>query len=348
MLKSAIKRGSLTLSKQLGLSARVGMSNWRRQRLLVLCYHGISLSDEHEWNPALYITPQRLEHRLDLLRQHRCTVLTLNDAVERLYRNDLPERAVVLTFDDGYFDFLGCALPLLRAFGYPATVYLTTMRCEHNFPIVNLFVSYILWRCRSRALDGTDVPGLGAGEFPLSTVAQRAWVVDSIDAELKRQKLGRPEKDKVAGLVAHRLGLNYEELARSRVLTLMNSTEVADVSRRGVDIELHTHRHTIPEDPRLFRDEIVQNRTRIQAMTGKRPRHFCYPSGCYFPSSLPVLASEGVVTATTCAPGLVSRSTNPLLWPRFIDTMRVSDLEFEAWLTGPASWLARTPSVLPA
>ncbi len=38
----------------------------------------------------------------------------------------LPERPVVLTFDDGFADFHGEALPLLRQYGFTATLFVTT------------------------------------------------------------------------------------------------------------------------------------------------------------------------------------------------------------------------------
>jgi peptidoglycan/xylan/chitin deacetylase (PgdA/CDA1 family) len=126
----------------------------------------------------------------------------------------------------------------------------------------------------------------------------------------------------------------------------MNPDEVRAVAkapRPRIDIELHTHSHQTPEDPALFQREIVENRRRIEEMTGRRPKHFCYPSGVYRLPYLPVLRSEGVVTATTCEPGLVDRTTNQLLMPRFVDTMRVSDEEFQAWLDGAAAWFAKAP-----
>ena len=67
-----------------------------------------------------------LQRRLEVLRRLDCSVLPLGEALARLYRGELPPRAVALTFDDGYFDFKARALPLLRRFGYPATVYVTT------------------------------------------------------------------------------------------------------------------------------------------------------------------------------------------------------------------------------
>jgi peptidoglycan/xylan/chitin deacetylase (PgdA/CDA1 family) len=346
VITTAVRRASLSLSSHLGLTDRLASSLWRRQRLLVLCYHGISLSDEHRWHPHLYLSQTVLSARLEMLRRHHCTVLPLGEAVERVARKDLPDRAVVITFDDGYYDFRARAFPLLREYGYPVTVYLTTMRCEHNYPIVHLLLSYVLWRCRDGTLDGRGLPGLGHGCYPLGTAKQRAAVVAAVDAESRRAKLSRTQKDQGLAQISERLGFRYDDLVASRILTLMNPAEVAEMAGAGVAIELHTHGHRTPEDPELFRREILENRSRIEAMTGRRPIHFCYPSGCYRPAYLPVLASEGVVSATTCEPGLVTSVSNPLLWPRFVDTMGVRAGDFEAWLSGTAALVARPPAAV--
>ena len=52
-----------------------------------------------------------------------------------------------------------------------------------------------------------------------------------------------------------------------------------------------------------FIDEIETNRRKIEAVTGKYARHFCYPSGNYDMRFLPWLADLGVRSATTCDPG---------------------------------------------
>ena len=55
----------------------------------------------------------------------------------------------------------------------------------------------------------------------------------------------------------------------------MNPDEVAKVSREGVDVELHAHRHRRPLDRDLFRREISDNRKAIEQLTGRTPVHFC-------------------------------------------------------------------------
>jgi len=333
-----LKQSSLTLSKQVGLSGWVAHSAWRRSRLLILCYHGVALEDEHLWEPELYVSAAHLAHRLALLHRAHCTVLPLGEAVERLYRNDLPERAVVLTFDDGYYDFMARAWPLLHAHGCPATVYLTTARVDHNFPIVNLFASYALWKARDRVLRGDGIPGL-AGEYPLRSAGARHRVVRELNGAIGQMNAG--PKDLIVRQLVQRLGLDYDALIASRVLTLMRPDEVARLSGAGLDVQLHTHLHRTPENPDVFVRDVLENRDRIEAITGARATHLCYPSGVYRAAYLPALRREGIVSATTCDPGMVARTADPLLLPRFVDTSRVSDIEFEGWVTGIASCLPR-------
>lgn len=342
---SPLKRSAFAVSERTGFSTRVGQSSWRRQRLLILCYHGISLRDEHEWDPLLHISPATFARRMALIESHRCHVLPLGEAIERLYAGELPDRSVVLTFDDGFYDFIAGADPVLKAYGYPATVYLTTQRCEHNFPIVRLFASYVLWTNRHRVLAGHDLPGLGDEQYPLATPEQRGLVLSRLEAGMPSWRPAA--KDDVMRELARRVGVDYDAFRADRLLTLMNPNEVTALAATGVDFQLHTHRHRTPEDPEVFANEVALNRERLERMTGKTPTHFCYPSGRYRAAYLPTLRDAGVTSATTCNHGLADASAEPLLLPRFLDNERVSDEEFQAWLTGPAAWLPRLRASVP-
>lgn len=310
-------------------------SRWRNQRLLILAYHGVSIDDEHEWNPALYVTAADLDERLRLLRQMRCAVLPLEEGVSRLYAGTLPERSVAVTFDDGYHDFGVRAHPLLQEYGVPATVYLTTLRCGVEFPMFTLACSYVLWKARGiRA----QVPDVRLEPLDLRSARGRADALAAAAAAATGARLSLAEKDQLVQRIASRVGVDYAAVTARRLLTIMTPADVTRLSEAGVAFELHTHTHNAPSDRAKFLAEIEMNRARIQAMTGRAARHFCYPSGHYRPEFAPWLAAAGVTSATTCDPGLASMTTSPLLLPRLVVTSTIGRTEFRAWLSG-AAWL---------
>jgi peptidoglycan/xylan/chitin deacetylase (PgdA/CDA1 family) len=62
-----------------------------------------------------------------ILREEGYTGVTLSDGLRAIQRPQPgTTRPVVLTFDDGYCDFLTCAVPVLQRHGFKATMYLPT------------------------------------------------------------------------------------------------------------------------------------------------------------------------------------------------------------------------------
>ncbi|MDB4881979.1 MAG: hypothetical protein JWL95_745, partial [Gemmatimonadetes bacterium] len=60
--------------------------------------------------------------------------------------------------------------------------------------------------------------------------------------------------------------------------------------------------------------------------------------GVYRPEFLPWLGEAGVISATTCDPGIASPKSAPLLLPRLVDTSHLSALDVEGWLTGMSAF----------
>ena len=85
----------------------------------------------HRFGDARYastnIAVEVFAQQLELLRTKEYTVLPLGDVVDRLAQGtSLPERCAVLTVDDGYESFLTGAMPLLRRYGYPVSLFVST------------------------------------------------------------------------------------------------------------------------------------------------------------------------------------------------------------------------------
>lgn len=58
----------------------------------------------------------------------------------------------------------------------------------------------------------------------------------------------------------------------------MTLSEAAEISRNGMDVQLHTHRHRLPGEKRAFLHKIRRNQELLEAATGKRAVHCCYPN----------------------------------------------------------------------
>jgi peptidoglycan/xylan/chitin deacetylase (PgdA/CDA1 family) len=339
MLKK-LKQTTLRSLKTVGVSTMVHNSRWRRERLLILAYHGISVLDEHEWNHTQYMPADVFRLRLQQLKDSRCAVLPLPEAVERLYRNDLPDRAVAITFDDGTADFYARAFPLIREFEVPVTLYLTTFYTHYQRPVFDLMISYLLWKGRKESLCLKSLTNEDATLNLSSLDAQESARV-AILRFAHQQNFSAEEKDELGQKLARSLNADYEFLLAKRIMQNLAPAEVTELAAGGIDIQLHTHRHRTPNDRKLFMREIEDNRQSIHALTGKHATHFCYPSGAYRRAFLPWLKEAGVVSATTCEPGFASAAADRLLLPRVLDNPALSPIEFESWLTGVSAALPR-------
>jgi len=339
MLKK-LKQTTLASLKGSGAFKLVENSRWRRQRLLILAYHGISMDDEHLWNPAQYISQELFRARLNLIAESGCTVLPLAEGVRRLFARDLPERSIVLTFDDGTYDFYLRAYPLLKEFNYPATLYLTTFYSQYNRPVFDVACSYLLWKGRERSLDLNGLVGQDV-HFNLLSERERTKAFEQIKQFSQEQKFSAAEKDNLLATIAQKLGVDYDNMVSRRVLQLINPAEVKSLAADGIDVQLHTHRHRTPTERELFLKEIEDNRNVITEMTGTSPSHFCYPSGVWSRTFLPWLSEAGIESATTCEIGLATPQSHPLLLPRLVDVSGLSPIEFEGWVTGISTALPR-------
>jgi peptidoglycan/xylan/chitin deacetylase (PgdA/CDA1 family) len=335
------KNTTLAGMRAAGGFERIANSSWRRQRLLILCYHGVSLHDEHEWNSSLFMSPAFLRRRFEILRDGGYEVLDLGEGVSRLRAGTLPPRSVVLTFDDGLHDFLAKAVPLLEEFGFPATNYVASYYAVKQRPLLNITLQYALWHGRERIMKAHSFDGQH-NDLVLSDPAQRQALFDLLFRHSETLADDRAAQHEWLGEVVTKLGADWQGILERRLFHLMSPEEMAETKRRGFDLQLHTHRHRTPLDKALFLDELRENRRIVEASTGQAANHFCYPSGKTDPAFLPWLRELGVETATTCVADLARSDDDPLLLPRFTDTMGQSELVFESWLAGVGALLTRS------
>jgi len=286
------------------------------------------------------MSPDLFASRLTTLSQSGCNVLSLGEALLRLKQGTLPPQSVVLTFDDGYFNFYQYAYPILRRFNYPATVYQTTYYVNVRQPIFHLVTSYLLWKSPRKTLDAKPLIGT-TRHWDLSTQENIASANFEIWKFAKSAGMCIGELQQLVERLADFLGVDYAEISNRRMFELMTKAELSQMVGAGVDFQLHTHRHRVPTSKELLLKEFEDNKQVLAEIGQPDAVHFAYPSGVYRPELFPWLSEFGVLSATSCESGLASRKSNLVCLPRFVDTSQTSPLEFEAWLCGIRRFLPR-------
>ncbi|MEA3004433.1 MAG: hypothetical protein QOH81_3221 [Sphingomonadales bacterium] len=306
--RMAFKQKILKLAASAGFA--VAARRATRRQLRILCYHGLWVTPVHDYGDCTFIAPEQFEARMKRLKRSGLPVLPLGEAVERLADGSLPDTAVVITIDDGWVSTLTHALPVLEAYGLPATLYATTWYAGRDLPVVNVAVDYLRQAGGRRDVD----PAAQTAEIEALPVAQRLAALRRFGAEM---------------------GVDEAWLER-RQFNIMSAAELAEAERRGLDVQLHTHRHIeIDRQVDALPRELAENRAFLAAALGEREfLHFCHPSGTNHPRARALLAASGIRSATLVTEGLNRPGADPLALRRFLDGRRVSDVEFDAYLSG--------------
>jgi peptidoglycan/xylan/chitin deacetylase (PgdA/CDA1 family) len=260
-------------------------------------------------------------------------------------KGSFPDGAVAITIDDGFYSVFHCAMPVLKRHAFPATVYVTSYYAQKRNPIFRLAVQYIFWKTREDEIDTAGLKLRISGAFPLQPDEKKNEIMWEI-IHFAETHLEEPERCTLASELGKRLGVDYGNFQRTRGLSLMSSVEIHDLATAGLDIQLHTHRHRLPEAQNLVEQEIKQNREFLEPLTGKRLQHLCYPSGVWSKQHWAWLDRFGIISATTCDPGLNYLRTPLLGLRRFLDGENIAPIEFEAELSGFSDLLRSLRAVL--
>ncbi len=192
---------------------------WNRSRIIFLCYHGVTKSStplQHD-PKGLHVNHERFAKQLAYLRK-RYNIVPLDEylAAAAAHRK-LPNYSLVVTFDDGFRNFLTAAAPLLAENNIPATVFLITdhtgsqngdRRSTEWAPEDDL--RYLSWNEARELSDKYDV------EFGSHTCSHsRLLTLSPIETE---RELLDSFKDLVANLNLTRPSLSYPKGEYSEML----------------------------------------------------------------------------------------------------------------------------------
>jgi peptidoglycan/xylan/chitin deacetylase (PgdA/CDA1 family) len=96
----------------------------------VLYYHSVDPSEANE----VTISPSKLKEQLKFIKDSGYTTLTMAQLNDYLINNKpIPEKSIMITFDDGYMDNYNNAFPILKELQMNATIFVITSGIDDGY-----------------------------------------------------------------------------------------------------------------------------------------------------------------------------------------------------------------------
>ena len=194
--------------------------------------------------------------------------LPLVEAIDRLHTGTLPNRAICVTFDDGYADNELYALLILKKYAIPATVFVSTGFLNGgrmwNDSVIEVF--------RNFDGDELDLGELDLGCYSLQSNPQRLAAIDSVI-----QRIRHLEPLTRAALV-HEIEKRVTALPGDLMLT---DAQIQSLARNGVSIGAHTVNHPIlcSVSSAIAHREIQDSKSYLEELLQEKIEVFAYPNG---------------------------------------------------------------------
>jgi peptidoglycan/xylan/chitin deacetylase (PgdA/CDA1 family) len=301
------------------------LPGWR-PRAVVLAYHRVGERSLDPWR--LTVDPEIFAGQMETLARD-WSPLSLAELVDGFYRRRLPERAVAVTFDDGYADNLEVAAPILVEHGIPTTLFVATELIDSGGP---------LWwdELASLLLEPAELPptlmlssGNGnqwsippvADDEPVAAVTAQPWEARPgtrlrafYEVWLALRALDAQTRDAALEEIA-----DWADSPRAAERTLLTWEQLRELAALpGFELGAHTLMHPVLPScsPEQAHAEIAGGADRLRARIGAEVEQFAYPFGAWNRRVARLVADLGFRAAYTTDGNAISWSSSPHALPR--------------------------------
>lgn len=300
---------------------------------LILMYHRVAEVGCDPW--GLCVSPPNFAEHLQVLKT-AANVMRLEELAQAHQQGNIPERAVVITFDDGYIDNFVNAKPLLEKYEIPATIFL---------------VSGYIGKDREFWWDEVERVFLSPGKLPATLtlkINDRVYnwdlsqVTEYTETDYQRDRHLSAWQGKKGSRQAifysvwetlQPLPNQQQKLALDHILQWsqkspnarhdyrpMNSDEVQKLISGGlIEVGAHTVNHPFlsAHGETDQQEEIAQGKTDIEKLLGRTITTFTYPFGAYNRTTVPLVKNLGFTCACSTEALPVWWKCDPYQLPRF-------------------------------
>jgi peptidoglycan/xylan/chitin deacetylase (PgdA/CDA1 family) len=203
---------------------------------------------------------------------------------------------VAFTFDDGWGDNYRVAFPIIREYGVPLLIFITSGLVGKNAPF---------WPEQVIALMRAMQPSRHDAEVTAFIEDLKKCVPEERERRLTKLREQANEQ-----------GISFTP---TEVDGTLSWPEIAEMDRAGIRFGSHTQSHLIltTAQPDTVRQEVLESKAAIESALGERCDTFSFPNGNWSPETRRILAEAGYKLAVTSDPGAWTATCDPLSIPRF-------------------------------
>lgn len=310
--------------------------------LRVLTYHRIAKVTRYRYLNARLISasPDMFGRHMRFLSTHY-NVVHLDQVLEAAAGGrSLPRRAVLITFDDAYRDFLEVALPVLHAHRLPATLFVPTAypgRPDRAFWWDRLHRCFADPRRTEITVERFGIEGPDA-TMPLRTVEERSVALRTVSERFK--KLGHDDGMRMVDTLCAELGDTERHYD-----SVLSWEELYHLTSKNISLCAHTQWHPLLTRVSAERahTEIVGSQNDLQREIGSVYPVFSYPDGAHDDGVVDIVRRAGFHLAFTQRDGHNSLQRTNLLrlcrtnvTPR--TTLPILRLRMQSWFARVDRW----------
>jgi len=254
------------------------------KRLLILMYHRVLPKGDSRLNseePGMYVTPETLDMHLHELTKV-VTFIGIEDWLNLAKNKQLKDTLYcAITFDDGWADNYEFALPLLKKYQVPATIFLATNYIGSNTTF---------WPERLYGL----LNHLKVDNNP-KLLTNLNHFFDALGGSLDSNRLQTEGADYIASLIDQaktltddEINVRIDQIEAERPISskpqqaMLNWKQVTEMKKNGFEIGGHTRSHlrlNTKATTERIEQEVAGCAEDIKSAIGEAPTLFCYPNG---------------------------------------------------------------------
>jgi peptidoglycan/xylan/chitin deacetylase (PgdA/CDA1 family) len=271
----------------------------------IFMLHHVRPRRETEFQPNhhLEVTPEFLRATLAHLRVRGIDIITPDEVHQRLAEHNFARRFACFTLDDGYRDNRDYALPVMREFDAPCTVYVASDFAQGTGRLWWIALEMVIAKA---AFVEVAIGGVST-RFDTGTPARKRAAFDRLHDWL-RGLPGEHDVQREIGALCARHGIDETAVCRELCMSWEELKRFADDPLVTIGAHTITHCNLAKQTEGIAAHEMAISRARIESVLQRPVLHLAYPYGDKIaagPREFALARAAGYKTAVTTRPGMI-------------------------------------------